>query len=70
MVFRHPLHHMYVCIMTTAVEPSNASLGACQIGSGVFGEWFWWLYMVVRFLFNLYLRQCFYNYRRFHYMPS
>lgn len=20
---------------------------ACQIGSGVFGEWFWWLYMVI-----------------------
>ncbi len=23
-------------------------VGACQIGSGAFGEWFWWLYMVVR----------------------
>ncbi|KNZ79916.1 hypothetical protein J132_08574 [Termitomyces sp. J132] len=22
----------------------------CQIGSGVFGEWFWWLYMVVSFI--------------------
>ncbi|KAF8076139.1 hypothetical protein FPV67DRAFT_399517 [Lyophyllum atratum] len=20
---------------------------ACQIGSGIFGEWFWWLYMVI-----------------------
>ena len=22
-------------------------IGACQIGSGAFGEWFWWLYMAV-----------------------
>lgn len=22
-------------------------LGACQIGSGLFGDWFWWLYLVV-----------------------
>jgi hypothetical protein len=22
-------------------------IGTCQIGSGAFGEWFWWLYMVV-----------------------
>jgi hypothetical protein len=26
----------------------TVSAGACQIGSGAFGEWFWWLYMVVR----------------------
>lgn len=22
-------------------------VGACQIGSGAFGEWFWWFYTVV-----------------------
>jgi hypothetical protein len=26
---------------------SNILSGACQIGSGAFGDWFWWLYMVV-----------------------
>ena len=25
----------------------NVSAGICQIGSGLFGDWFWWLYMVV-----------------------
>lgn len=24
-----------------------SSTGACQIGSGAFGEWVWWIYMVV-----------------------
>ena len=23
-------------------------LGACQVGSALLGEWFWWLYIVVR----------------------
>ncbi|KAF8211367.1 putative opsin [Mycena galopus ATCC 62051] len=25
----------------------NNLAGACQIGSGAFGEWFWWLYLVI-----------------------
>lgn len=28
------------------------SSGACQVGSGLFGEWFWWLYMVVSTLLS------------------
>ena len=32
-----------------AVVPWAAlSTGACQVGSGIFGTWVWWLYMVVR----------------------
>lgn len=23
-------------------------VGVCQMGSGAFGEWFWWFYMIVR----------------------
>jgi hypothetical protein len=26
--------------------------GACQLGSGALGEWFWWLYSVVRSFFH------------------
>ena len=35
----------YSCIIILSVDPS--ATGACQIGSGAFGEWFWWLYMIV-----------------------
>ena len=35
----------YSCIIILSVDPS--AIGACQIGSGAFGEWFWWLYMIV-----------------------
>jgi SRP-independent targeting protein 2/TMEM208 len=30
------------------VQANETAAGTCQIGSGAFGEWFWWLYMVVR----------------------
>jgi hypothetical protein len=31
------------------ITMTNELLGACQIGSGAFGEWFWWFYLVVGF---------------------
>lgn len=34
------------CIILLSLNTS--AIGACQIGSGAFGEWFWWLYMIVR----------------------
>jgi len=38
--------------------------GACQIGSGTFGEWFWWLYMIVsRHCAVIYWSSYFSNYR-------
>lgn len=30
------------------IQTCEMFAGTCQIGSGAFGEWFWWLYMVVR----------------------
>ncbi|KAK0467966.1 uncharacterized protein EV420DRAFT_1685022 [Desarmillaria tabescens] len=28
-------------------QPGVTEWWACQVGSGAFGEWFWWLYMVI-----------------------
>lgn len=39
------------CLLT------KQNVGSCQIGSGALGEWFWWLYMVVRTRFS-YLQIC------------
>ena len=39
----------YSCIIVLSVDSS--AIGACQIGSGAFGEWFWWLYMIVSHLY-------------------
>lgn len=31
----------------TTKNLTSAFLGACQVGSAAFGEWFWWLYLSV-----------------------
>ncbi|SJL01607.1 uncharacterized protein ARMOST_04930 [Armillaria ostoyae] len=48
------LSNYLIKIGTTRRDPTTGTLmsygedlGACQIGSGAFGEWFWWLYMVI-----------------------
>ncbi len=49
MVLRRYLHNLQV--RSSDTEPiltSKLCVGACQIGSGAFGDWFWWLYMIVR----------------------
>lgn len=43
--------------------------GACQIGSGVFGEWFWWLYMVVSRHHSLWCQAASNHQTRSRYMP-
>jgi hypothetical protein len=39
---------LHVCAVFLQLSTSDACIqGACQVGSGAFGEWFWWLYMIV-----------------------